>query len=253
MTGGTLQLGYDSSFTTITTKQCWTRGCLLQQKIARCVSIYKYIKNLSVKTGNWLIEATATGLEVKGMYTSQKYSSLLLIDWDSTLCFQSGQDQAAKLKKKKQTGQWKCHTQPHSECLHRIMSAVLSDLWGFLFLNFFFSSLFLQDVVSGLLSARARMELCDTAWPLTYCDELWVYLLRLAPGWSQDGVKTKRTRNVRTGTDVSTDGQTEKQADRQRRTDRYTEGVCGWRTVRAEQGCKRKGVQGLTGQIKEQE
>lgn len=43
------------------------------------MSIYKYIKNLSVKTENWLIEATATELEVKGMYTSQKDSSLLLI------------------------------------------------------------------------------------------------------------------------------------------------------------------------------
>jgi len=39
--------------------------------MAKCVSIYKYNKNLSVKTDNWLIDATATGLEVKGMYTSQ--------------------------------------------------------------------------------------------------------------------------------------------------------------------------------------
>lgn len=55
-----------------------------------CVSIYKYIKNLSVKTDNWLIGATANRvIEVKGMYTSQKYSSLVLIDWDFLYCVSS--------------------------------------------------------------------------------------------------------------------------------------------------------------------
>lgn len=44
-----------------------------------CAYIFKCIKNLSFKTDNWLIGATATGLEVKGMYTSQKYSSLVLM------------------------------------------------------------------------------------------------------------------------------------------------------------------------------
>lgn len=102
---GALQLGYDSSFTTINMMQGRKLGRLLQHTMARCVSIYKYIKNLSVKTDNWLIGATATRLEVKGMYTSQKYSSLVLIDWDSTLCFQSGQDHAAKWEKKKKKDQ----------------------------------------------------------------------------------------------------------------------------------------------------
>lgn len=154
--------------------------------MARCVSIYTYIKNLSVKTDNWLIGAA--GLEVKGMYTSQKYSSLVLIDWDSTLCFQSGQVHAAKLKKgkkKTQTGLWKCHTRPHLKLIFSAEQCL--QLWWLTrgggrraFYIFFFPSLFLHDVVLGLLSAIARMKLCDTAWPLTYCDELWVYLLRLS-------------------------------------------------------------------------
>lgn len=49
--------------------------------------------------------------------------------------------------------------------LRRTMSAaVVTDSWGEegLF-TFFFPSLFLHDVVLGLLSAIARMKLCDTA------------------------------------------------------------------------------------------
>lgn len=83
--------------------------------MARCVSIDKYIKNLSVKTDNWLIGATATGLEVKGMYTSQTYSSFFLIHRDSALCFQSGQD--LKMLNEKENKKNKpviiCHTHPH--------------------------------------------------------------------------------------------------------------------------------------------
>lgn len=81
MTGGALQLGYDSSFTTIPTMQCCTRGCLLEHRMVRCAStsIDVFKKNLSVKIDHRLIGATATGLEVKGMYTSQKHSSLVLI------------------------------------------------------------------------------------------------------------------------------------------------------------------------------
>lgn len=165
--------------------QCWTRGRLLERTMARCVSIYTYIKNLSVKTDNWLIGAA--GLEVKGMYTSQKYSSLVLIDWDSTLCFQSGQVHAAKLKKekKKHKQAYENATPAHTWNLFSPQNNVCSCgdwLVGGrrAFYIFFFPSLFLHDVVLGLLSAIARMKLCDTAWPLTYCDELWVYLLRLS-------------------------------------------------------------------------
>lgn len=53
-------------------------GAYLNTQCLSRVSVYKYIKNLSVKTDKWLIGATE--LEVKGMYTSQEYSSLVLTE-----------------------------------------------------------------------------------------------------------------------------------------------------------------------------
>lgn len=53
-------------------------GAYLNTQCLRCVSVYKYIKNLYVKTDKWLIGATE--LEVKGMYTSQEYTSLVLTE-----------------------------------------------------------------------------------------------------------------------------------------------------------------------------
>lgn len=48
--------------------------------MVRCASAsIDVFKNLSVKIDHRLIGATATGLEVKGMYTSQKHSSLVPI------------------------------------------------------------------------------------------------------------------------------------------------------------------------------
>lgn len=235
--------------------QCWTRGCLLEHTVARCVSIYKCIKNLSVKTDNWLIGATATRLEVKGMYTSQKYSSLVLIDWDSTLCFQSGQDHAAKLKERRKNKQaYENATPTRTSNVFTPQNNVCGDwLVGKKGLLTCFSSLFLHDVVSGL-SAIARMELCDTAWPLTFCDELWVYLLRLLISTcdSQDWETIKRMTNIQTETDISTDRLTERQADRQRRTDRQIGRGRLWWELNSE---SRAGMQkgGLTGQVREQE
>lgn len=64
------------------------------------------------------------------------------------------------------------------------------------------------------------------------------------------------TENIQTETDISTDGRTERQADRRTEKDRQIDRGCLWfgETVTAEQGCRRGGgVQGLTGQIREQE
>lgn len=158
------------------------------------------------------------------MYTSQKHSSLVLIRlrfyWDvSSLAEITVQN----LRKKKQTP---THT---SNCTGRCLQLCWLTHGGKkeLFKLSFFSSLFLHDVVSGLLSAIARMELCDTAWPLTYCDELWVYLLRLListydgrrtePGLGKDKEDDEHPNRE---TDISTDRPTERQADRQITTDR---------------------------------
>lgn len=113
-----------------------------------------------------------------------------------------------------------------------------------IFVLHFFSSLFLHHVASGLLSAIARMELCDIVWPLTYCDELWVYLLRLSistcdstTALGEKKEKIKQMMNIQTEMDISTDRRTEKEGQ----------------TVRAELVCRRRWVQGLTGQMREQE
>lgn len=113
----------------------------------------------------------------------------------------------------------------------------------------FFSS-FAHDVVSGL-SAVAVMEQCDTALPPMFCQELWLYRVRLLIFhlWQHEngagtGVKDKEGGE-------QTAAQTERQADR--RITAQTSRGCLTSERRA--GIQKMGVwEGdLIGQVREQE
>lgn len=124
MTGGALQLGYNSSFTTILTMQRWTRGCLLEHKMVRRTSMdilkekTKQRKKLSVKTDSRL--NGATGREVKEMHISQKDSSLVLLKLRFYTVIPVRPISCGKNLRKEKQILWKCHTYPQSVCCYAV-------------------------------------------------------------------------------------------------------------------------------------
>lgn len=138
------------------------------------------------------------------------------------------------------------------------------SLQGFLFFKKqTFSSVFLHVLVVGLLSGVARMELCDTArtpdilqWTVNSSLRTFHSHLQLHESGVRMGTKTKRMTNIQIERHQHrrTNREAGRQIDRQkdRQLDRGCVSVAGeqWEQSRDVEG---EGVQGLSGQVREQE